>query len=84
MFADAAEQVANAAIETTKASKKAAKKARPTEEERKSSKTGLEGKSVIGTARELRDTQKKIVRGAEDYRDDAVFAAADKAKEVSF
>lgn len=46
LFADAAEQVAHAAIETTKASKKVAKEARPSEEDRKHGRTGLEDKDL--------------------------------------
>lgn len=79
LFADAAEQVANAAIQTTKASKRAARKVRPTEEERKKSKTGLEGKD-IPSAKKL---QKQAVRSLEDARDDAEDAIHGKVSEVS-
>ncbi|ORY76232.1 Proteophosphoglycan ppg4 [Leucosporidium creatinivorum] len=79
LFADAAEQVANASIQTTKASKRAAKKARGSEEERKRS--GVEQMKGVSPA-DVRDAKKSVVRGLEDKRDEAVDKAAGKAKEI--
>lgn len=81
LFADAAEQIANASIQTTKASKRAAKKARGSEAERK--KSGVEQVKSVGiTPADVRDAKKSVVRGLEDKRDEAVDKAANKALEV--
>lgn len=78
LFADAAEQVASAAIQTTKASKKAADKARPSEDDRKKGRTGLEDKELPSA----KEVKKHTIRGIEDARDDAEAALRAKGKEV--
>lgn len=80
LFADSAELVARAAITTTRASKKAAQKARPSEQDRKDGKTGLEGISRV----DPKDVKKKVSRGFEDVTDDAVKALKQKRRQVSF
>ncbi|KAK4056475.1 hypothetical protein OIO90_002618 [Microbotryomycetes sp. JL221] len=78
LFADAAEQVAEAAVATTKSSKKLANKARVSEQEREQGKTGLEGVENLTT----KDIKKHTVRGIEDAKDDAQKALNRKAKET--
>ncbi|KAM0789677.1 hypothetical protein ACM66B_006539 [Microbotryomycetes sp. NB124-2] len=78
LFADAAEQVAEAAVQTTKTSKRLAKQARVSEEERQEGKTGLEGKENLTT----KDIKKHTIRGFEDARDDAEKALSKKARET--
>ncbi|KAK4051650.1 hypothetical protein OIV83_002790 [Microbotryomycetes sp. JL201] len=78
LFADAAEQVAQAAVQTTKTSKRLAKQARVTDEERQEGKTGLEGKENLTT----KDIKKHTIRGIEDARDDAEKALSKKARET--
>lgn len=78
LFADAAEQVADAAITTTKTSKKVARQARVTDEERAEGKTGLEGKGDLTT----KDIKKHTIRGIEDARDEAEKALSKKARET--
>lgn len=63
----------------TKASKKAANAARPSEEERKEGKTGLEDKDLPNG----KDLKKKVLRGVEDAKDDTHKQLQKKAKAVS-
>jgi len=78
LFADAAESVAEGSIRATRASKKAAKEARLSEEERAQGKTGLEGKDF----EDAKELKKRAIRAAEDVRDDVERAANRKLKEV--
>ncbi|GAA5820864.1 hypothetical protein JCM3770_007274 [Rhodotorula araucariae] len=70
LFADALDEAAQAQVAAIKASKKAARQIRPSEEERDQHKTGLEAdhwEDVLGNAQDVR---KQIRRGYEDKRDD--------------
>lgn len=78
LFADAAENVAQASIGTTKASKKLAKGVRPSEEEKKEKKVEWDGE--VPSAK---DVKKKALRGAEDVKDEAIRVAKEKVKQVS-
>ncbi|KAK4700151.1 hypothetical protein P7C70_g6097, partial [Phenoliferia sp. Uapishka_3] len=78
VFADAAESVAQAAIETTKASKKAAKSARPSEDDKRNGRTGLEGQE-LPSAKEIK---KQTLRSLEDAKDDAQKTIQKKVKKA--
>ncbi|KAI5479498.1 hypothetical protein MNV49_003440 [Pseudohyphozyma bogoriensis] len=78
LFADAAEQVANASIEVTKASKKASRKAREGEKEGE----GVEDKEWDEGLEEVWEYRKKAGRKAEDVRDEAVKRAGRRVKEI--
>lgn len=70
LFADALDEAAQAQIKTMRASKKAARRIRPSDEQRDQHKTGLEAdhwEDVLGNAQDVR---KSIRRGYEDKRDD--------------
>ncbi|GAA5902285.1 hypothetical protein JCM5296_003972 [Sporobolomyces johnsonii] len=71
LFADAAENVADVTIQATRASKKAARKARPSEKERQEKKLPTDGyehwEDVVAAGQDVR---KSIKRGAEDKRDE--------------
>ncbi|GAA5871795.1 hypothetical protein JCM8547_008144 [Rhodosporidiobolus lusitaniae] len=85
LFADAAEGFADATISATRASKKAARKARPTEEQKDQHRTGLEGvyegadhwEDVVGNVQDIR---KQVKRGAEDKRDELLKKGVKKGR----
>jgi hypothetical protein len=82
VFADALEESAEGTIALTRASKRAAKKVRPSEDQKKAHKTGLEAdhwEDVLGNAQDVR---KSIRRGAEDKRDDMLRQTVKKGREV--
>lgn len=80
LFADAAENVANGAIGIVKTSKKAAKSARPNEEERQDGLKAVE--QVKGYDVDPKDVKKQAIRAAEDARDDAQKQLKRKAKQA--
>ncbi|KWU45594.1 Proteophosphoglycan ppg4 [Rhodotorula sp. JG-1b] len=82
VFADALEESAEGTIALTRASKRAAKKVRPSEDQKKAHKTGLEAdhwEDVLGNAQDVR---KSIRRGAEDKRDDMLRQTVKKGREL--
>ncbi|BGP20335.1 hypothetical protein JCM10213_007112 [Rhodosporidiobolus nylandii] len=80
LFADAAEGVAEVAISTTKASKKAAREVRPSDEQKQQHETGLDHwEDVLGG---VQDVRKQIKRGAEDKRDELLKKGVKKGRAI--
>ncbi|GAA5973038.1 hypothetical protein JCM11641_000376 [Rhodosporidiobolus odoratus] len=78
LFADAADEFAEATISATRASKKAARNARPTDQQREENETGFGNwEDVVGN---VQDVRKQIRRGAEDKRDDLLKAGVKKGR----
>ncbi|GAA6038844.1 hypothetical protein JCM8097_002924 [Rhodosporidiobolus ruineniae] len=70
LFADALDEAAEGTIAATRASKKAARRVRPSEEQKKQHETGLEAEHWEDVLGNVQDVRKEIRRGAEDKRDD--------------
>lgn len=84
MFADAAEEFAEGTIAATRASKKAAKQVRPSDEQKERHETGLvkdddHWEDVIARGQDIR---KSIKRGAEDKRDELLKKGVKKGRAV--
>lgn len=81
LFADSAELVAQAAISTTRASKQAAQKARPSEDERHKGTNGID-KLLKMDSSDAKNLRKKVARGIEDVKDDAERSLMIKTRKV--
>ncbi|BGP35560.1 hypothetical protein JCM10296v2_007401 [Rhodotorula toruloides] len=82
LFADAAEEFAEGTIAATRASKKAAKQVRPSDEQKERHETGLvkdddHWEDVIARGQDIR---KSIKRGAEDKRDELLKKGVKKGR----
>ncbi|GAA5830171.1 hypothetical protein JCM11251_006906 [Rhodosporidiobolus azoricus] len=80
LFADAAEQFAEVSISATKASKKAAKTVRPSDQQKEAHETGLEGEHWEDVLDNAQDVRKQIKRGAEDKRDELLKRGVKKGR----
>ncbi|GAA6013470.1 hypothetical protein JCM10207_008861 [Rhodosporidiobolus poonsookiae] len=80
LFADAAEGAAEVAISATRASKKAAREVRPSEEQKKQHETGLEGEHWEDVLGNVQDVRKQVRRGAEDKRDELLKRGVKKGR----
>ncbi|SCV73759.1 BQ2448_6189 [Microbotryum intermedium] len=78
MFADAADQAAEASIRATKASKQAAKTMRAGEEEKAEGKVNV---SINGDV-SSKQLKKKVLRGAEDAKDDALASISKSGRQL--
>lgn len=83
VFADAAEGVADVTIKATRASKKAAKKTRPSEKERKEHHIPGEGLYWEDAAMNVQNFRKQVKRDVEDKRDETLRQGVKKARAVS-
>ncbi|GAA6024258.1 hypothetical protein JCM11491_006377 [Sporobolomyces phaffii] len=80
VFADAAEGVADVTIKATRASKKAAKKSRPSEKERKEHHIPGEGLYWEDAAMNVQNFRKQVKRDVEDKRDETLRQGVKKAR----
>jgi len=80
VFADAAEGVADVTIKATRASKKAAKKTRPSEKERKEHHIPGEGLYWEDAAMNVQNFRKQVKRDVEDKRDETLRQGVKKAR----
>ncbi|KDE06435.1 hypothetical protein, variant [Microbotryum lychnidis-dioicae p1A1 Lamole] len=78
MFADAAEQAAEASIRATKTSKQVAKTVRPGEEEKAEGKVNLNLNGDVSS----KQLKKKVLRGAEDAKDDALASISKSGRQL--
>lgn len=83
VFADAAEGVADVTIKATRASKKAAKKSRPSEKDRKEHHIPGEGLYWEDAAMNVQNFRKQVKRDVEDKRDETLRQGVKKARAVS-
>jgi len=83
VFADAAEGVADVTIKATRASKKAAKKTRPSEKERKEHHIPGEGLYWEDAAMNVQNFRKQVKRDVEDKRDETLRQGVKKARAVN-